>query len=101
MILSVIFPKVLTSFWTPRSRTTPPPARSRPSGTTIGVPVGGTVIIVIVPDVWVASADCWLVLMDPKVAWKSLLLLLFLLLLVLTITLLTWLNDISMKVIRL
>ena len=67
----------------------------------MGTPTGVTVIMVMVLPVWVASTSFWLVLIEPKLAWKSLLLLLFLLLLVLTITLLTWLNDISMKVIRL
>ena len=45
--------------------------------------------MVIVLPVCVASADWVFVLIDPKVAWKSLLLLLFLLLFVLTMTLLT------------
>ena len=60
-----------------------------PRGTTAGTPTGDTVIIVIVEPIWVASADWVLVFTDPKVAWKSLLLLLFRLLLLFTITLLT------------
>ena len=60
-----------------------------PRGTTAGTPTGDTVIIVIVEPIWVASADWVFVFTDPKVAWKSLLLLLFRLLLLFTITLLT------------
>ena len=60
-----------------------------PSGTTAGTPTGDTVIIVMVEPIWVASADWVFVFTDPKVAWKSLLLLLFRLLLLFTITLLT------------
>ena len=67
----------------------------------MGTPIGLTVIMVIVLPVCVASTSFWLVLTDPKLAWKSLLLLLFLLLFEFTMTLLTWLNDISMKVRRL
>merc|ERR1719483_1755958 len=57
--------------------------------------------MVMVLPVWVASDDCWLVFTEPNVAWISLLLLLFLLLFVFTIILLTWLNDMSRKVMRL
>ena len=60
-----------------------------PTGTTTGTPTGVTVIIVMVEPIWVASADWVFVFTDPKVAWKSLLLLLFRLLLLFTITLLT------------
>ena len=54
----------------------------------IGTPTGVTVIMVIVLPVCVASTSWLLVLIEPKVAWKSLLLLLFLLLLVVVVVLL-------------
>ena len=53
-------------------------------GMMMGTPTGVTVIMVMVLPVCVASTSFWLVLMEPNVAWKSLLLLLLRLLLVFT-----------------
>ena len=41
-----------------------------PSGTTTGVPEGGTVIMVMVIDVEVASELCWLVFTAPNPAYS-------------------------------